>query len=204
MDTNTKRILGEITSTLKACLVLLDSLEIGDRLSRLDTIQTQTTQTPEVPKVKGKPGRKPGSKNKPKVALDAVPAWPHQITSKASEKRPLTMLESMVSVMGDQTLSAGEIEEALNTAKLPPKSNNPRAYISSVLSGAKDKNGVKLFESVGHGRHRVVNTATTRALRKSLNTAEAPAQTAEQILSEVGLSVPERRPTNNVQTAPLS
>lgn len=82
----------------------------------------------------------------------------------------VTMIDAMRYVMGDKVMTAGEIEDALKSANLDRKSNNLRAYISTLLSSQTqpvlDSNGkpeiqngvavtAKVFAAVERGRYRV-------------------------------------------------
>ena len=109
----------------------------------------------------------------------------------------LTMIEAMVKVMGGKTMTAGDIEEGLNSEKLAPKSNNLRGYISSVLSIQRD-----VFEKVSRGQYRVKSTAKAAKTAKTAaakeeaaespvtETTEAAPRSAADVLAEIGLETP--------------
>lgn len=61
-------------------------------------------------------------------------------TAKAkAKKNALTLIEKMLLVMGDKTMSAGQIEHELVTRELTPKTNNLRSYIHTLLGQQTQK-----------------------------------------------------------------
>ncbi len=158
---------------------------------------------------KGKGGRKKATataapaKVKTKAKGKAAAATPTKRTRRSKSDGGLTMQDAMAQVMGTATMGAADIESALIKAGLAPKSNNLRAYISSVLS-VSDR-----FVKVSRGQYRVKGTAGAKApaapKAKAEKAAEAAAPeepktepaapasavpTADEVLSELGFTEP--------------
>lgn len=128
----------------------------------------------------------------------------------AKEKAPrgdMTVIEKMVSVMGDKSMTARQVEDALVAAGLVIKSNNTRGYISSLLGTqtkkVKGADGVALrdpitkefvralvFKKVDRGLYQVnkVDSAAIMAELGSKPTAQAPAGNSEVLLVDTGKS----------------
>ena len=111
--------------------------------------------------------------------------------------RKSSMVENMVRVMGTEIMSASQVAEALEAAKLAPDSNNLKGYISQVFSSTRDGEGEKVFQTVSRGQYRVSKVARDEYLGESETstpgTFESP---ADQILAEQGLTA------NSFQSAP--
>lgn len=100
---------------------------------------------------------------------------------KKDAKNHMTMIEKMLSVMGDTTMSAGQIENALVQQNLAPTGNNLRSYIHTLLGQqtqkVKDAAGnnlrdpqtnelvrVLVFQKVERGLYRVNKVDATKIL----------------------------------------
>jgi hypothetical protein len=80
------------------------------------------------------------------------------LTGKVGKRKPKyrSFVDQIVQTMGTKVMSSGQLEEVLEHM---PKSNNPRAYILSVFSGARNRDGSKVFEAVKRGHYRVSDAA---------------------------------------------
>ncbi|MFA5054042.1 MAG: hypothetical protein WC565_08275, partial [Parcubacteria group bacterium] len=100
---------------------------------------------------------------------------------KAKTRKPraggLSLKDKIKSVMGRSILNAGEVLERLEEKGLMPESNNPRQYVSMVLSSCHE-----MFEratSKGRGYYRVKVDSDN-----GMKTA-APTPTTEELLAEL-------------------
>ena len=90
--------------------------------------------------------------------------------SKASGKagKTSTFALTIAKHMGRRTLSMADLETSLKKAKLAPKSKNLRAYLSAVLTSAKDSRGKRVFTSPARGMYFVTAKLSAReAVRKA-------------------------------------
>jgi len=160
------------------------------------------------PKVRRKPGPKPkavkAAAKSPK-APKAAKATKTRANNLATQGRRAVaqglrppIKKAMIEVMGKKTTNATEIYEGLKAKDWLPNSNDPRAYISYLLSSFKD-----VFERVegkGRGQYRVrdgVTTTTTKTTKKTEATAEATSTSSDvdEVLKEAGV-IPASAPAN--------
>jgi hypothetical protein len=128
---------------------------------------------------------------------NAVKAAPQQsgggkvVISKSTSKKPgaeLTWPERVARVMGNHTMTAGEVLAALDTAGEKFESNNPRSYVSTTLNSSlmnvrgvdgdlRDRNNklvkVHVFTATERGHYRVATDQDIQTeLRKILGASE--------------------------------
>lgn len=86
-------------------------------------------------------------------------------------KHEQTIVEKITQVLGDQTLTAGEIVAALEKGAVlsgvPFQSKNLPGYVSSVLVSAEDAEGQRCFEAVSRGKYRALTKTERRAQKKA-------------------------------------
>jgi hypothetical protein len=123
-------------------------------------------------------------------------------TAIAKPKSDMTLIDKIIKVMGNDTMSAGEVETALDKAGYSPTSNNVRGYISTLLSQqtvkVRDAQGqplrdpntndvvrVLVFTKVDRGRYQVTKIDPD-AIMAGLRGTPAPAKDPEVLLVESG------------------
>lgn len=169
---------------------------------------------PSVQKGKGKPtvaavsggkpnGSSPKALNKPsggKVGRVVI-SRPVKKTS-----GPMTVPERVAALMGGNTWTAGELQEALANAGESFKSNNLRSYISTTLNSSlmnvlgADGSELKLndgklvkvhvFKAVERGQYRVANEEDIQEeVKKLLGASEVVIGGADKVFAEQGIDV---------------
>jgi len=116
------------------------------------------------PKVKAKPGPKP-------KAVAPKAAGPKKTRKKADGS--MTMVESLIAVIGNKIMSASDMVEGLTAMGKATVSKDLKGYTSSVLSSALDKDGKRVFVAVERGKYCVAANRKT-AVAVAPKAAAAP------------------------------
>ncbi len=185
------------------------SQEFKDAEVKLSTAKKELDEAQEVltklREVFGKESPKGKAKGKAKASKTKPAAAPTAATK--GKKPPLK--SAIINVMGDQTMTAGDLIEALKKKDWLPESNNIRNYISYVLSQNKDlfgsKERGKYFLKAGaaargsnghHGKKNSDSDSDTGARKEDSKKGEevgkpegtaASEKSADDVLAEIGL-----------------
>lgn len=141
------------------------------------------------------PRRKPG----PKPGVAKAPKTPRtQVTSdnRAAEGRRAVargdrpkIKDALIQVMASDVVNSLTIFERLTANGWLPNANDPRQYISYVLSSTKDKAGNPVFErvqSAGRGYYRVFGTKQAK-VSKPATKEEVETNEVDQTLTDAGI-----------------
>lgn len=144
---------------------------------------TKRAQAPkaktETSRVTNKGGKKAAArKSDPKTKTPRAAKVPSNKISEGKQavsrgERP-KMKEAVATVIGKGQMSANEVVDALKTRGWLPDSENPRQYMSYVLSTHKD-----VFETVGRGIYKV---------KSGVSFAKKANRKVDNTLAEVGLT----------------
>jgi len=145
---------------------------------------------------KPKRGRKPGVVKATKESKPEKIAKEKKVYKKSSEGK-LTMMESVILVMGSKAMGTADVVDGLKSKHLDPPSNDLNAYISQTFN-----NGLKqgVFERLERGLYRVVaskrngKTETSKAPQKAKASKEGTQESdvnteasADDIFKEKGI-----------------
>ena len=95
-----------------------------------------------------------------------------------------TIIEKITQVLGDLTLTAGEITAAMEKEALHIPGPNLPGYISAVLAASKDGEGQPCFAAVSRGKYRALTKAERKARTRAAATADREAVQWLRQLSE--------------------